>query len=254
MGTQNRVLSITAHGSTVKSPPGLGWLGSVEKLLVQKLSNIWSWLCALTVCCTGPRAFVWLSVLNCREITSNLCANQRISTRPDPRLLHSCGPFTNSFGFFPSFLLPSVHPPRPSLTLFPIFSYRTPAVVYFFFLWETVQLLCTGASALLISLFCHFLLFQYFGRSILTLPWFRWIYSWNMKLYRYAWYIYCIYYSCAPFFPLFFSFRSTNYTFRILIGRWLKRYAFFVANNQPILILLILIITFFLSFFLIYVD
>lgn len=37
---RNRVLSITAHGSTVKSPSGLRWLGSLE-LLVQKLSNIW---------------------------------------------------------------------------------------------------------------------------------------------------------------------------------------------------------------------
>lgn len=33
-----------------------------------------------------PVAFVWPSVPSCREITSNLCANQRISRRPDSRL------------------------------------------------------------------------------------------------------------------------------------------------------------------------
>lgn len=169
-----------------------------------------------------------------------------------PPLLRSIHEFFRLLSFLPSTICPSASPLF-NFVPYILLSY-TRRCLLFVFLWETVQLLCTGASALLISLFCHFLLFQYFGRSILTLPWFRWIYSWNMKLYRYAWYIYCIYYSCAPFFPLFFSFRSTNYTLHILIGRWLKRYAFFVANNQPILILLILIITFFLSFFLIYVD
>lgn len=116
------------------------------------------------MCCTAPRAFVWLTVLNCREITSNLCANQRISNRPDPRLLHSCGPFTNSFDFFLSFLLPFVHPPRPSLTLFPIFSYRKPVVVYFFFLWETVH----SSAVHLLYLFHCFVIFFFFNISVHT--------------------------------------------------------------------------------------
>lgn len=119
-----------------------------------------------------------------------------------PPLLRSIHEFFRLLSFLPSTICPSASPLF-NFVPYILLSY-TRRCLLFVFLWETVQLLCTGASALLISLFCHFLLFQYFGRSILTLPWFRWIYSWNMKLYRYAWYIYCIYYSCAPFFPLFF--------------------------------------------------
>lgn len=158
------------------------------------------------MCCTAPRAFVWLTVLNCREITSNLCANQRISNRPDPRLLHSCGPFTNSFDFFLSFLLPFVHPPRPSLTLFPIFSYRKPVVVYFFFLWETVH----SSAVHLLYLFHCFVIFFFFNISVHT-DFTPISLNIQLKLFRYAWYIYCIYYTCAHSFSPSFIFRSTNY-------------------------------------------
>lgn len=171
MGTQNRVLSITAHGSTVKSPPGLGWLGSVEKLLVQKLSNIWSRLCALTVCVLHSPAC--LCVARCPQLPRDNIQFVRKPTdfesarSSTPPLLRSIHEFFRLLSLFPFFLLsflpPSVHPPRPSLTLFPIFSYRTPVVVvYFFFLWETVH----SCAVHLLYLFHCFVIFFFFNISV----------------------------------------------------------------------------------------
>ena len=94
------------------------------ELLVQKLSKRLDdgGFCACVCVCytTTDRlaAFVWPSVPSCREITSNLCANQRISRRPDSRL-----PLLRFIlGFFAT--LPSL-----SFSL-SLFSFRFPLPLY----------------------------------------------------------------------------------------------------------------------------
>lgn len=163
---RNRVLSITAHGSTVKSPSGLRWLGSLE-LLVQKLSNIWIVAVCVNRVLHSNRLAGCLCVALCPQLPRDNIqfvrkptdfASARFSTSSSA--VHSRILWNSSLSLL-SFPLSRPPPSSLCLTSFPIFFRFTPVPVVSFSS-SVRRCFWTGCAFLpLVPVFRHFLLFTF---------------------------------------------------------------------------------------------